>query len=151
MANQNFYKITSIKLLRKSQRYFPKAKVEIVSHHMCHAYSSVFSCDHNEGSFITLDNAGSVLFDTTGNILLVRTTSFGYFNKEKGIFKYYPGIPMTNNLETTIGYGHIISTPKWYKNQFNLLILSIVRLSVVRYGLSAYGNTKELKKDWRFI
>ena len=69
MANQQFYKNYINKTIEKKvKRYFPKAEVRIASHHLCHAYSSVFSCDYNEGSFVTLDNAGSVMFDTTGQI-----------------------------------------------------------------------------------
>ena len=151
MANQNFYKNYINKTIeRKVKRYFPKAKVEIVSHHMCHAYSSVFSCDHDEGSFITLDNAGSVLFDTTGNIFACENHSFGYFNKEKGIFKYYPGIPMTNNLGNYYWL--------WAYNIYTQMVQKPIQLTDPKYretfcgkvmGLSAYGNTKELKKDWR--
>ena len=151
MANQNFYKNYINKTVEKKvKRYFPKAKVEIVSHHMCHAYSSVFSCDHNEGSFITLDNAGSILFDTTGNIFACENHSFGYFNKEKGIFKYYPGIPMTNNLGNYYWM--------WAYNIYTQMVQKPIELTDPKYretfcgkvmGLSAYGNTKELKKDWR--
>ena len=151
MANQNFYKNYINKTIeRKVKRHFPKAKVEIVSHHMCHAYSSVFSCDHNEGSFITLDNAGSVLFDTTGNVFACENHSFGYFNKEKGIFKYYPGIPMTNNLGNYYWL--------WAYNIYTQKMQKKIDLTDPKYretfcgkvmGLSAYGNIKEFKKDWR--
>ena len=151
MANQNFYKNYINKTVEKKvKRYFPKAKVEVVSHHMCHAYSSVFSCDHNEGSFITLDNAGSILFDTTGQIFACENHSFGYFNKEKGIFKYYPGIPMTNNLGNYYWL--------WAHNIYCQMVQKNINLTDPKYretfcgkvmGLSAYGNTKELKKDWR--
>jgi carbamoyltransferase len=151
MANQNFYKNYINKTIEKKvKRYFPKAKVEIVSHHMCHAYSSVFSCDHNEGSFITLDNAGSVLFDTTGNVFACENHSFGYFNKEKGVFKYYPGIPMTNN------FGNYYWM--WAYNIYTQMVQKPIELTDPKYretfcgkvmGLSAYGNIKEPKKDWR--
>ena len=151
MANQNFYKNYINKTIEKKvKRYFPKAKVEIVSHHMCHAYSSVFSCDHNEGSFITLDNAGSILFDTTGNIFACENHSFGYFNKEKGIFRYHAGIPMTNNLGNYYWL--------WAHNIYCQMVQKNINLTDPKYretfcgkvmGLSAYGNTKELKKDWR--
>ena len=151
MANQNFYKNYINKTIeRKVKRHFPKAKVEIVSHHMCHAYSSVFSCDHNEGSFITLDNAGSVLFDTTGQIFACENHSFGYFNKEKGIFRYYPGIPMTNNLGNYYWL--------WAYNIYTQKMQKKIDLTDPKYretfcgkvmGLSAYGNIKEFKKDWR--
>ena len=151
MANQNFYKNYINKTVEKKvKRYFPKAKVEIVSHHMCHAYSSVFSCDHNEGSFITLDNAGSILFDTAGNIFACENHSFGYFNKEKGIFRYHAGIPMTNNLGNYYWL--------WAHNIYCQMVQKNINLTDPKYretfcgkvmGLSAYGNIKELKKDWR--
>ena len=151
MANQNFYKNYINKTVEKKvKRYFPKAKVEIVSHHMCHAYSSVFSCDHNEGSFITLDNAGSILFDTAGQIFACENHSFGYFNKEKGIFRYHAGIPMTNNLGNYYWL--------WAHNIYCQMVQKNINLTDPKYretfcgkvmGLSAYGNTKELKKDWR--
>jgi len=151
MANQNFYKNYINKTVEKKvKRYFPKAKVEIVSHHMCHAYSSVFSCDHNEGSFITLDNAGSILFNTAGQIFASENHSFGYFNKEKGIFRYHAGIPMTNNLGNYYWL--------WAHNIYCQMVQKNINLTDSKYretfcgkvmGLSAYGNTKELKKDWR--
>ena len=151
MANQNLYRnYINGTLKSKLKRYFPKARVEIVSHHLSHAYSSVFSCDHNEGSFITLDNAGSVLFDTTGNIFACENHSFGYFNKEKGIFRYYPGIPMTNNL----GNYYWV----WAHNIYSQMVQKPIDITDPKYretfcgkvmGLSAYGNIKEPKKDWR--
>ena len=151
MANQNFYKNYINKTIEKKvKRYFPKAKVEIASHHLCHAYSSVFSCNYNEGSFITLDNAGSVLFDTVGQIFACENHSFGYFNKEKGIFKYYPGIPMTNNLGNYYWM--------WAHNIYTQMVQKQIDITDPKYretfcgkvmGLSAYGNIKEPKKDWR--
>jgi carbamoyltransferase len=151
MANQNFYKNYINKTIEKKvKRYFPKAKVEIASHHLCHAYSSVFSCDYNEGSFITLDNAGSVLFDTVGQIFACENHSFGYFNKEKGIFKYYPGIPMTNNLGNYYWM--------WAHNIYTQMVQKKIDITDPKYretfcgkvmGLSAYGNIKDPKKDWR--
>ena len=151
MANQNFYKNYINKTIEKKvKRYFPKAKVEIASHHLCHAYSSVFSCDYNEGSFITLDNAGSVLFDTVGQIFACENHSFGYFNKEKGIFKYYPGIPMTNNLGNYYWM--------WAHNIYTQMVQKQIDITDPKYretfcgkvmGLSAYGNIKDPKKDWR--
>ena len=151
MANQNFYKNYINKTIEKKvKRYFPKAKVEIASHHLCHAYSSVFSCDYNEGSFITLDNAGSVLFDTSGQIFACENHSFGYFNKEKGIFKYYPGIPMTNN------FGNYYWM--WAHNIYTQMVQKKIDITDPKYretfcgkvmGLSAYGNIKDPKKDWR--
>ena len=151
MANQNLYKnYINGTLKSKLRRYFPKARVEMISHHLSHAYSSVFSCDYNEGSFITLDNAGSVLFDTTGQIFACENHSFGYFNKEKGIFRYHPGIPMTNNLGNYYW--------QWAHNIYSQMVQKPIDITDPKYretfcgkvmGLSAYGNIKEPKKDWR--
>jgi len=151
MANQNLYKnYVNGTLKSKLKRYFPKARVEMISHHLSHAYSSVFSCDHNEGSFITLDNAGSVLFDTTGQIFACENHSFGYFNKEKGIFRYHAGIPMTNNLGNYYW--------QWAHNIYSQMVQKPIDITDPKYretfcgkvmGLSAYGNIKEPKKDWR--
>ena len=151
MANQQFYKNYINKTVEKKvRRYFPKARVEIASHHLCHAYSSVFSCDYNEGSFVTLDNAGSVLFDTSGQIFACENHSFGYFNKKKGLFKYYPGIPQTNNF----GNYYWMWAYHIYVNK----IQKDIQLTDPKYretfcgkvmGLSAYGNIKEFKKDYR--
>jgi len=151
MANQNLYKnYINGTLKSKLKRYFPKARVEMISHHLSHAYSSVFSCDHNEGSFITLDNAGSVLFDTTGQIFACENHSFGYFNKEKGIFRYHAGIPMTNNLGNYYW--------QWAHNIYSQMVQKPIDITDPKYretfcgkvmGLSAYGNIKEPKKDWR--
>ena len=151
MANQQFYKNYINKTIEKKvKRYFPNARVQIVSHHLCHAYSSVFSCDYNEGSFLTLDNAGSILFDTVGQVFACENHSFGYFNKKKNIFKYYAGIPQTNNLGNyywmwayhiyvnKIGKDIKLTDPK-YRETFCGKVM----------GLSAYGNIKEFKKDWR--
>ena len=151
MANQQFYKNYINKTVEKKvKRYFPKAKVEIASHHLCHAYSSVFSCDYNEGSFVTLDNAGSILFDTTGQVFACENHSFGYFNKKKGLFKYYAGIPQTNNFGNYYWlWAYHIYVSKVQKN---------IQLTDPKYretfcgkvmGLSAYGNIKEFKKDYR--
>jgi len=151
MANQNFYKNYINKTIEKKvKRYFPNARVQIVSHHLCHAYSSVFSCDYNEGSFLTLDNAGSVLFDTSGNIFACENHSFGYFNKKKSLFKFYPGIPQTNNIGNYYWM--------WAYNIYVNKIDKDIKLTDPYYretfcgkvmGLSAYGNIKEFKKDYR--
>jgi len=132
------------------ERYFPKAKIEMVSHHMCHAYSAVFSCDYNEGTFLTIDNNGSLFYNCLGNLFSAENHSIGYFNKEKGIFRYYPGIPDLNNfgayywiwshhIYTQMVRKHIdIIDPK-YRETFCGKIM----------GLSAYGDVTEFQQDYR--
>lgn len=151
MANTNFYKnYINQTIHSKLKRYFPKSKVEIVSHHMCHAYSSVFSSDYNEGTFITMDNAGSILFNSTGNAFSTENHSIGYFNKEKGIFRYHPGIPEMNN------FGNYYWA--WAYQIYVEMVQKQIDITDPKYretfcgkvmGLSAYGNIKEFEKDYR--
>lgn len=76
---------------------FPSAKYKILSHHICHAASSVFTSNFNEGSFLTLDGAGSLIFGNDfKNNFGAETSTFGYFNKSKKIFRFFPGLPNTN-------------------------------------------------------
>ncbi|MHA2164166.1 MAG: hypothetical protein ACXABF_17275, partial [Candidatus Thorarchaeota archaeon] len=151
MANTNFCKnYINGTLQSKVKRYFPKARVEIVSHHMCHAYSSVFSSDYNEGTFITMDNAGSILFNAAGNVFSTENHSIGYFNKEKGIFRYHPGIPELNNF----GNYYWI----WAYQIYTQMVQKQIDITDPKYretfcgkvmGLSAYGNVKEFQQDYR--
>lgn len=122
---------------------FPNAKVKFVSHHLCHASASVFSSDFNEGSFITLDGAGSLIFDHTFNPLMAETNSIGYFNKKKGVFRFFNGIPGSNNFGNFYhGLSHHIYCEKVnrridgndekYRETWDGKIM----------GLSAYGNVE---------
>lgn len=92
---------------RMIEERFPNAKFKLVSHHLSHAAASVFSSKFNEGSFITLDGAGSLTFNCgfTGT-MMAETNSIGYFNKEKGIFRFFNGIPGSNDFG---GFYHSLS------------------------------------------
>lgn len=69
---------------------FPHAEVWYLSHHLCHAASTVFTSPFNSGSFLTLDGLGSGLWDfATGNIRGGENNSIGYFNKRKKIFRFF--------------------------------------------------------------
>jgi len=151
MTNPNIYKnYFDGSFHRILETYFPKARIEIVSHHMCHAYSTVFSCDYDEGTFLTMDNNGSLFYNCLGNLFSAENHSIGYFNKEKGIFRYYPGIPDLNNfgayywiwshhIYTQMVRKHIdIIDPK-YRETFCGKIM----------GLSAYGDVTEFQQDYR--
>jgi carbamoyltransferase len=134
----------------KIQNKFPNAKVEIISHHLSHAYSSVFSCDYNEGTFITMDGAGSLMFDSFGNSFASETHSMGYFNKEKGIFRFHPGVPGLNNF----GYYYWIWSHQIYtqKVQKNIHIIDPKYRETYCgkvMGLSAYGNMKDFPQDYQ--
>ena len=77
--------------------HFPLAKYKIISHHLCHASASVFTSPFNEGSFLTLDGAGSLIMgEDYKNMFGAETNTLGYFNKEKKIFRFFPGLPNTN-------------------------------------------------------
>ncbi len=59
-----FYRqLTDGVIENKIKETFPNAEFHIVSHHLSHAASSVFSSEFDEGSIITLDGAGSLIYD----------------------------------------------------------------------------------------
>jgi carbamoyltransferase len=85
----------------------PNAKIKFVSHHLSHAAAAVFSSDFNEGSFLTLDGAGSLAFNQDlSRTYMAETNSIGYFNKDKGIFRFFNGISGANNFG---GFYHSLS------------------------------------------
>jgi carbamoyltransferase len=100
MCLEIFYRqLTDEVIQNKIHSLFPNAEYKIISHHLAHASSSVFSSDFNEGSFITLDGAGSLIFDSDyKNSLQAETNLIGYFNKEKQQFRLFNGIAGTNNF-----------------------------------------------------
>jgi len=128
------------------QTLFPNCKIKFVSHHLCHAASSVFSCDFNEGTFITLDGRGGSLcrynFEEINN---VETNSIGYFNKEKGIFRFFPGLENVNEFGNYyFSFAHVIYSQKM-KKQFPLK--DAISHSGKIMGLSAYGKNESYRKE----
>ena len=137
----------------KIKSLFPNATFKIISHHLSHAASSVFSSDFNEGTFITLDGAGSVIYSyNQEDSLTAETNSIGYFNKEKGIFRFFNGIPGTNNFGS------------YYHHASHKIYCKKVRKTIDAFdekyreswdgkimGLSAYGNLpyKEEYKEYQ--
>jgi carbamoyltransferase len=130
---------------------FPNAEFKLVSHHLSHAAASVFSSDFNEGSFLTLDGAGSIAFGyDLQRSFIAETNTIGYFNKEKGIFRIYNGIPGSNDFG---GYYHNLSHhiycekigrqidghDEQYRETWDGKIM----------GLSAYGSDLEFKDHHR--
>ena len=68
---------------------FPNAKLWSVSHHLCHAASTVFTSPFNSGSFLTIDGAGSPIWDCViEKSQGWERNSIGYFDKDKGIFNF---------------------------------------------------------------
>jgi len=144
-----FYKQLDDGILhQKLKDIFPNAKVKLVSHHLSHAASSIFSCNFNEGSFLTLDGAGTVIYGPYKHkVILKETNTTGYFNKSKGIFRMYPGLKDSNNFGnyydrmSSITYGKKMHIEK-EENE----ILDIDATGKIM-GLSAYGNWKN--HDWK--
>ena len=143
-----FYKKLYMGIIHKIiEEKFPNAEIKIVSHHLSHAAASVFSSEFNEGSFLTLDGAGSVAFGYNfQDSFIAETNTIGYFNKEKGIFRLFNGIPGSNDFG---GYYHNLSHHIYcekigkqingydekYRETWDGKIM----------GLSAYGSDLEFK------
>jgi carbamoyltransferase len=134
---------------RMVEERFPNAEFKLVSHHLSHAAASVFSSSFNEGSFITLDGAGSLTFNHGFNgSMMAETNSIGYFNKEKSIFRFFNGIPGSNDFG---GFYHSLShhiycekiqkhIDGWdekYRETWDGKIM----------GLSAYGSSMKFTDD----
>jgi len=142
-----FYKQVNDNILQqKLNEIFPKAKIKLVSHHLSHAASSIFSCDFNEGSFLTLDGAGSKVYDPYKfKCILSESNSTGYFNKSQNIFRFYPGPDDVNN------FGRYYQN--WSCRIYNKKLH--IKTNAENYesvsgkimGLSAYGNCE--KHDWK--
>jgi len=128
---------------------FPNAKIKFVSHHLSHASASIFSSPFNEGSFLTLDGAGSLIFSYgMSGVLLSETNSIGYFNKNKNIFRFFNGLKGSNDFGSFYhAYAHRIYCDKIqkqidghdekYRETWDGKIM----------GLSAYGSHLEFKQE----
>jgi carbamoyltransferase len=145
-----FYKQVNDDLLhQKLKEIFPNARVQIVSHHLSHAASAIFSCDFNEGSFLTLDGAGTKVYDPYKlKDILVETNTTGYFNKSQNIFRLYPGPSNTNDFGCYYrSYANIVYNKKTHtKNTKNNDSLRD-SVSGKIMGLSAYGSWEN--HDWK--
>jgi len=147
MANMTFYKMHKDgKIQSFLEEKFPNAKLEFISHHVSHAYSTIFSCDFNEGSFVTLDGAGSILMDNRGRTKLAEDSSIGYFNKKKNIFRFFLSPGGVNN------FGHYYQS--WSHHIYCKKTEKKIEFHDPKYretfpgkvmGLSAYGSRKKIE------
>lgn len=152
MCLEIFYrKLKDGVIKKKLKSILPNAELRVISHHLSHAASSVFSCDFNEGSFLTLDGAGSLIFDVDyKNSLQAETNLIGYFNKSKKIFRFFNGVPGTNNFGS------------YYHDGAHKIYCNKVRKQIDGYdekyretwdgkimGLSAYGSTLEYTDEYK--
>lgn len=88
-SNEQLVNHTAKRMLRES---FPNAEVWMLSHHLCHAASAVFTAPFNSGSFMTIDGLGSGLWDfASGFVRGGENNSIGYFDKKKRIFRFFRG------------------------------------------------------------
>jgi predicted NodU family carbamoyl transferase len=148
MANLSFYaarKEGKIETIIKEK--FPNAEIKFISHHTSHAYSSIFSCDYNEGCFVTLDGAGSATLDSIGRTMSVEDSGVGYFNKKKNIFRFFLSPNGVNN------FGHYYQS--WSHYIYCKKTEKQIDFSDPKYretfpgkvmGLSAYGSKEKLSK-----
>lgn len=136
----------------KIQELFPNAKIHIISHHLSHAASSVFSSNFEDGSILTLDGAGSLLYRADyKEFIQPETNVIGYFNKSKNIFRIFNGIHETNNFG------------QYYHNNAHKIYCDKIKKYIDRFeenyretwdgkimGLSAYGRSKQVEnlKDY---
>lgn len=123
---------------------FPNAEIKIVSHHLSHACASIFTSNFNEGSFLTLDGAGSLLLGYDYDPKMAETSSIGYFNKSKKQIRFFTGPSGLTDFGTFYhAYAHQIYCEKIkqhidgydekYRESWDGKIM----------GLSAYGSTAE--------
>lgn len=131
----------------KIKSLFPNAEFHIISHHLSHAASSVFSSNFDEGSILTLDGAGSLIYDIDyKNSLQAETNLIGYFNKKKNIFRIFNGVNGTNNFGS------------YYHDTAHKIYCKKIRKQIDPYdekyretwdgkimGLSAYGKNESVE------
>jgi carbamoyltransferase len=146
MCADIFWKQVNDNILhQKLNQIFPNARIKLVSHHLSHAASAIFSCDFNEGSFLTLDGAGTKVYDPykLGHIL-VETNTTGYFNKSQNIFRLYPGPDNVNNFGGYYSkYAYMI-----YSKKTNVHMSETSESASGKImGLSAYGSWENY--DWK--
>ena len=145
-----FYKQVNDNLLnQKLKEIFPNARIQVVSHHLSHAASAIFSCDFNEGSFLTLDGAGTKVYDPYKlKDILVETNTTGYFNKSQNIFRLYPGPSSVNDFGGYYRrYANIVYSKKTHikSTENNESLRDSVSGKIM--GLSAYGSWEN--HDWK--
>lgn len=135
----------------KLKKQFPNAKVKILSHHLSHACASIFTSDFNEGTIITADGAGGLIYDANGNVISHETNTIGYFNKSKKIINLFVNNPNINdfaNFYSKWAYQiycgkvqqHIHIHDEKHREAFSGKVM----------GLSAYGKTdREVTKMYK--
>jgi len=141
----------------KLTNLFPNAQLHVLSHHLCHAASSVFTSNLNEGHFISIDGSGNPLPNQSydqGLVLHESTitkeeATYGYFNKNKNIFQMHNFPVRTNRF----GKFYRMNSHELYCEKTNTKWDDILKqdadgLPGKIMGLSAYGQT-EWKDEYK--
>lgn len=142
-------------LHEKIKSIFPNAEIKIYSHHMCHSAASIFSCDENSGTFISIDGSGSPIFthfddDPPPESIDFRDyerATYGYFNKSKKIFRMHNFHSGTNEFG---GFYHMNSIGL-YMQKMQIDYLDRKQKDSVPgkiMGLSAYGSELDWSDDY---
>ena len=96
-------------LKRKSEDIFQKQ--ELKSHHIIYVtHTLLFSCDYNEDSFVTLDNAGSFCLIQQDKSLLAKIIHLDTLIRRKVYLNIILAYLRQITSVIIIGCGHIIST-----------------------------------------
>ena len=129
------------------RKEFPNAEIWYLSHHLCHAASTVFTAPFNSGSFLTLDGMGSSVWDfADGSTKRMENNSIGYFNKDKREFRFFrlesgPGENSFGdyymNLASQVFNGKTNNTSSEYSGAEGKVM-----------GLSAYGKPSNKSKPY---
>lgn len=137
----------------KIKSIFPNVEFHIISHHVSHAASSVFSSNFEDGSIITLDAGGSKIYSASyEEVNSIETNLIGYFNKKKNIFRIFNGIKNTNN------FGEYYSTKS--HRAYCKKIKKDIHIFDEKYretwhgkimGLSAYGKSDTIKNFKEYV
>jgi len=128
---------------------FPNAEIKLLSHHLSHAASAIFSSDFNDGCFITLDGAGSAHWNYyTTEYLDQEVSTIGYFNKEKNIFRMFNSVIGHN----TFGINYSNLSREIYCQKIGKYIDADDEKHRESWsgkvmGLSAYGKDLQLTKE----
>lgn len=135
-------------IYKKLKDIFINAQIKIVGHHLCHAAASVFSSPFSEGTFLTLDGAGSLTHDFNNFFESQEFSSVGYFNKKKNIFRSFP---QYGNYES-VSCHYLYGSNKIYNKKLDKNIpwndpKHRESFCGKIMGLSAYGSYE--KYDWK--
>lgn len=134
---------------------FPNAKIKIISHHLCHAASAIFTSKFDKGSFITSDSAGSLILKPVGNSYedySWETNSIGYFDKSQKKINIFYGLPHFNdfaNYYSQMSYKIYKIKMKHTKEMHDPKLAEESCGKIM--GLSAYGKKDRFEKHYQIM